>query len=77
MGITTDGLPHVGKVPDTDNQWILAGFNGGGMVLIPTMTQGIAKMVLEGSQLEDTNIPVLFKTTTARLSNVFPGVAEA
>lgn len=72
MGITVDGLPHAGRVPGTTNQWILAGFNGGGMLLIPTMTQGIAKMVYDGKELEDTNIPLQFKTTEARLSNIFP-----
>ncbi|KAJ6788710.1 hypothetical protein PWT90_02432 [Aphanocladium album] len=76
MGITTDGLPHVGRVPGTTNQWILAGFNGGGMLLIPTMTQDIAKMVISGAELEDTDILLQFKTTQSRLSNVFPNVAE-
>lgn len=71
MGITKDGLPHAGRVPGTSNQWILAGFNGGGMLLIPTMTQGIAEMVMKGKGLEDTNIPVQFKTTEARLANIF------
>ncbi|OAA75784.1 FAD dependent oxidoreductase [Akanthomyces lecanii RCEF 1005] len=76
MGITTDGLPHAGRVPGTSNQWILAGFNGGGMLLIPTMTQGIAKMVAQGEELEDTNIPAQFKTTEARLSNIFTEISE-
>lgn len=76
MGVTTDGMPHVGRVPGTENQWILAGFNGGGMVIIPTTTQGIAKMVMEGKELEETNIPTQFKTTEARLGNIFPDVLQ-
>lgn len=76
MGITTDGLPHAGRVPGTSNQWILAGFNGGGMLLIPTMTQGIAEMVAKGKELEETNIPAQFKTTEARLSNIFTEISE-
>ncbi|OAQ91324.1 FAD dependent oxidoreductase [Purpureocillium lilacinum] len=67
MGLTPDGLPHVGQVPGTRNEWLLAGFNGGGMVFIFTMTQGLADMVLEGKELEQTAIPVLFKTTEERL----------
>lgn len=76
MGATPDGLPHAGRVPGTDNQWILAGFNGGGMVFIPTMAQDIAKMIMEGKELEDTSIPLQFKTTEERLSNVFTDIAE-
>ncbi|TQV91056.1 FAD dependent oxidoreductase [Cordyceps javanica] len=76
MGVTKDGLPHAGRVPGTDNEWILAGFNGGGMLLIPTMTKGIAEMVLDGKDLEDTNIPPLFKTTDSRLSNIFTDVSD-
>ncbi len=67
MGLTPDGLPHVGQVPGTRNEWLLAGFNGGGMVFIFTMTQALADMVLEGKELEQTAIPVLFKTTEERL----------
>ena len=46
------------------------------MLLIPTMTQGIAKMVAQGEELEDTNIPAQFKTTEARLSNIFTEISE-
>ncbi|KAH8898190.1 FAD dependent oxidoreductase [Thozetella sp. PMI_491] len=67
MGVTPDSVPHVGRVPGSDSQWILAGFNGGGMSLIFTLGQGIARMVLEGVSYEDTDMPVLFKTTEERL----------
>ncbi|KAL3961410.1 hypothetical protein ACCO45_002933 [Purpureocillium lilacinum] len=69
MGLTPDGLPHVGQVPGTRNEWLLAGFNGGGMVFIFTITQGLADMVLDGKELEQTAIPMLFKTTEERLQN--------
>jgi len=32
MGITGDGLPYVGEVPDMKGCWISAGFNGHGML---------------------------------------------
>ncbi|KAI0134333.1 FAD dependent oxidoreductase-domain-containing protein [Xylariales sp. AK1849] len=71
MGITPDGIPHVGQVPGTDNQWILAGFNGGGMPLIFTATREIALMVLRGATFEETNMPKVFKTTEERLQFKF------
>lgn len=46
------------------------------MLLIPTMAQGIAEMVVHGKELEDTNILARFKTTEARLSNVFTEILE-
>ncbi|KAH8205313.1 hypothetical protein TruAng_000560 [Truncatella angustata] len=71
MGYTPDGAPHMGRVPGTENQWILAGFNGGGMSLIFTATQEIARMVLQGIELEETSIPKIFKTTEDRLETKF------
>ncbi|PWY76133.1 FAD dependent oxidoreductase [Aspergillus sclerotioniger CBS 115572] len=67
MGYTPDTLPHVGRVPGSKSQWILAGFNGAGMLTIFTVTQAIAKMV-DGVEYEDTGLPVLFKSTPERLA---------
>jgi glycine/D-amino acid oxidase-like deaminating enzyme len=59
MGSTRDGNPHVGRVPGrrrngtVKNQWILAGFNGGGMSIIPTAAKAVAKMVVEDLDFED------------------------
>jgi glycine/D-amino acid oxidase-like deaminating enzyme len=72
MGTTPDGIPHVGSVPGTENQWILAGFNGGGMSMIFTTAENIADMVLNGTSFEQTTIPRAFKTTSERLSAKFP-----
>lgn len=68
MGVTPDMLPHVGKVPGSKNQWLLAGFNGAGMLLIFTMTQAIAKMVANGVEYEDTGLSGIFKSTPERLN---------
>ncbi|RAL03233.1 NAD(P)/FAD-dependent oxidoreductase [Aspergillus ibericus CBS 121593] len=68
MGYTPDTLPHVGRVPGSQCQWILAGFNGAGMVMIFTMTRAIASMVVKGLEYEETGLPGLFKSTSERLA---------
>ncbi|KAJ6104495.1 hypothetical protein N7523_010815 [Penicillium sp. IBT 18751x] len=68
MASTPDALPHVGRVPGSKNQWILAGFNGAGMLQLFTLTQAIAKMVTEEIEYEDTGLPEFFKATDARLT---------
>jgi glycine/D-amino acid oxidase-like deaminating enzyme len=52
MGSTRDGMPHVGRVGGK-KQWILAGFNGGGMSIIPTAAKAVARMVVDDSGFED------------------------
>lgn len=73
MGVTPDQMPHVGLIPGTTNQYILAGFNGAGMTMIFTTAKEIAGMVLSGKPFEQTNIPGVFKTTEERLSRGFGG----
>lgn len=68
MASTPDVLPHVGRVPGSKNQWLLAGFNGAGMFQIFTMTQAIARMVTRGTEYNDIGLPGMFKTTDARLA---------
>ena len=68
MGETPDALPHLGLVPGATNQWILAGFNGAGMTMIFTASRGIAGMVLDGVDYEETGLPRLFKSTAERLA---------
>lgn len=68
MGYTPDERPHVGEVPGKEGlQWIMAGFNGGGMAMIFLCAQGLAKMVAGGAAYEETELPMMFKTTTSRL----------
>lgn len=68
MAATPDVLPHVGAVPGSKNQWVLAGFNGAGMVQIFTLTRAIAEMVTQGTEYDDTGLPEFFKATNARLA---------
>ncbi|KAI1174690.1 FAD dependent oxidoreductase [Nemania sp. FL0916] len=69
MGGTPDGYPHAGQVPGRKNQWVLAGYNGGGMCLAFLLGKGVAEMVLHDLPFEETDgiIPRFFKTTEERL----------
>jgi len=53
QAMTPDGMPHVGRVPGVDGQWMLCGFNGGGMGIIPVVAKAVAKMVVEGKGFAD------------------------
>jgi glycine/D-amino acid oxidase-like deaminating enzyme len=66
MATTPDGFPRVGQVEDRKSQWMLCGFNGGGMTMIFTMAEAIAKMVNEGMAIEDTGLPVLLQNNATR-----------
>ena len=46
-------MPHVGRVPGREKQWMLAGFNGGGMALIATSAKAVARMVLRDEGFQD------------------------
>jgi hypothetical protein len=69
MGYTPDSLPHIGAIPGRPDQFIMAGFNGAGMLHIFLSGKGIAQMLLNNIQFEETGIPSIFKTTQTRLSN--------
>jgi glycine/D-amino acid oxidase-like deaminating enzyme len=58
MGYTGDGQPHIGRVPSAKgeklkSQWMLAGFNGGGMAIIGTAAKAVAKMIIDDLEFED------------------------
>lgn len=78
MGSTPDGWPHVGRVPGRKSQWILGGFNGGGMTFIPTTAKAVARMVIEDRDFKDIQdefgVPRVFATSTERLRNAFTGI---
>jgi len=68
QGYTTDGMPHVGRVLDRENEWMLCGFNGGGMSIIFTTAEAVARMVGgESCEFEDTGLPELFRTSRERV----------
>ena len=69
QGATPDGLPHIGKIPGKQSQWILAGFNGGGMSFAFLWAKAVAKMALDNLPFDQSgvDVPNLFKTTEERL----------
>jgi len=69
MGQTFDEMPHVGTIPGKQNQFIMAGFNGGGMALIFLIGKAMAIMIQENIPFEETGLPRQFKTTTERLKS--------
>lgn len=73
QGATPDGLPHIGKIPGKKSQWILAGFNGGGMAFSFLSAKAIAKMALDDVPFDQSgvNIPSLFQTTEDRLRQAY------
>jgi glycine/D-amino acid oxidase-like deaminating enzyme len=79
MGITSDGRPHVGRVPETKNQWMLAGFDGAGMLMILTAAKAVARMVREDLGFDDVKkdyqLPSFFATSKERLSRPRNGCA--
>ncbi|KAL3465255.1 FAD dependent oxidoreductase [Aspergillus heterothallicus] len=67
QGLTKDGMPHVGKVPGTSGQYVLAGYNGGGMALAFLAARGVARMVGEGIEFGETGVPKCMETTRERM----------
>jgi glycine/D-amino acid oxidase-like deaminating enzyme len=70
MGQTSDGLPHVGRVVGRNNQFIMAGFNGGGMTMIYLTARGLARIVKDDVVFSDTGIPLCFETSAERLAQM-------
>jgi len=66
-------MPHVGRVPGSTkrthkkNQFILAGFNGGGMAMIFLTAKAVAGMVTADQEFGETGLPGIFETTEERL----------
>ena len=69
MGFTTDGFPYVGDLPDKPGQFVCAGFNGHGMPQVFLSAKAIASMVIEGTKLEDTDLPRLYRSSRERLES--------
>lgn len=69
MGYSSDGFPFVGQVPGKEGQLICAGFSGHGMPQIFLSAKAIAQMALEGTKMEDTELPRLYWTSQERLDS--------
>ncbi|KAL2857630.1 FAD dependent oxidoreductase [Aspergillus pseudodeflectus] len=77
MGYSSDGLPHVGLVPGEEDQWIIGGFTGHGMPQVFLAAEGLAKMVMDGLDFQDTGLPRLFQTTQMRLGAKGSSISNA
>lgn len=69
MGHTVDNMPHIGTVPEKPNQFIMAGFNGGGMAMIFLAGKAMASMIRDNTTFEETELPEVFKATKQRLKS--------
>ncbi|KAK3713188.1 hypothetical protein LTR37_008621 [Vermiconidia calcicola] len=69
MGYTTDGYPFVGEVPSKPGQYICAGFNGHGMPQVFLSAKAVAAMVAEGRKPEETDLPMLYRSSQERLDS--------
>jgi glycine/D-amino acid oxidase-like deaminating enzyme len=69
MGRTVDGVPHVGIVPGKQNQFIMAGFNGGGMTWIFLTGKAMATMIRDNVPFEETGLPSVFQAAKERLKS--------
>ncbi|KAJ9669435.1 hypothetical protein H2201_000302 [Coniosporium apollinis] len=68
MGVTGDGLPFVGQVPDADGLWVSAGFNGHGMVLALKCAEALVGMML-GEEISDW-FPDCFRISQERVERL-------
>ncbi|KAF9264490.1 FAD dependent oxidoreductase [Marasmius fiardii PR-910] len=69
LGVTKDSVPFIGKVPDKEGQWVIAGFNGHGMARIFGCALGLIKLIL-GGVWADTGMPECFEITSERLEKL-------
>ena len=69
MGYTTDGFPFVGDLPGKPFQYICAGFNGHGMPQVFLSAKAVSSMVVDGTRLEATDLPRLYRSSRERLES--------
>ena len=69
MGYSSDFMPYVGDIPHKPNQTILGGFSGHGMPLILLCAEAIAIMLRDGTSLEVSGVPAVFRVTDERLKS--------
>ncbi|KAL8661221.1 MAG: hypothetical protein Q9202_005767 [Teloschistes flavicans] len=74
MGYSSQGFPLVGKIPNEENLWIAASFQGSGMVLCFRTAQALVTM-LYGEENEEFNdwFPEAFRMSEERLKHKFRG----
>jgi hypothetical protein len=69
MGYSSDFMPHVGQIPDKSGQFIIAGFTGHGMPRILLSSKGIASMIRNNKDFDETGVPQAYKVSKTRLTS--------
>lgn len=70
IGITNDLVPIVGPVPDKDNLFVAAGYNGHGMARIFVTAPALATRIKTGKWREEDGMPECFRLTPERLQSL-------
>lgn len=68
MGYSSDFMPHLGHVPDKPGQFIIAGFSGHGMPEILLSSKAVAGLIRDGTPIEESGVPRMFKTSKERIT---------
>ncbi|KAF7291471.1 FAD-dependent oxidoreductase [Mycena kentingensis (nom. inval.)] len=76
IGLSGDGLPFTGAIPDRPGQWMSAGYHGHGMAHIMTCAAGLATLI-QGGSWADTGLPECLELTQARLDKIAANPAFA
>ncbi|KAG9237128.1 FAD dependent oxidoreductase [Amylocarpus encephaloides] len=71
MGYSPDGFPFVGEVPEKENMWIAAGFQGHGMALCWECGRGLVEM-MDGVDAGEW-FPEIFRVSKERMGRRFVG----
>lgn len=69
MGYSSDGFPFIGSLPDKPGQYLCAGFSGHGMPQVFLSAKAIASIIVEGTKLENMDLPRLYLLTKERLES--------
>ena len=71
MGYSADGFPIVGQVPNEDELYIAASFQGLGMVLCFSSAKALVQIMNKTDEKELTWFPMAYRITEKRMSYTF------
>ncbi|KAI4681881.1 uncharacterized protein J4E84_007478 [Alternaria hordeiaustralica] len=69
IGLSADGVPFVGELPEKPGQYICAGHHGHGMARIFTAAPGLVKL-MNGEAWSATGLPEVYQMTAERLEKL-------
>ena len=77
MGYSSDGFPLIGQMPDEDNLYIAASFQGSGMILCFESARALSEIMYQDDEALDQWFPKAFRVTSERLKRKFRGRLHA